>query len=42
MQSTITSNDVDSKEPSRKQRGYYFENIKELTLELEFNFFEFT
>jgi hypothetical protein len=41
-QSTITSNDTDSKEPSRNQRGYYFENnIKELTLGLEFNFFEF-
>lgn len=42
MQSTITSNDLDSKEPSRNQRGYYFENnVKELSLGLEFNFFEF-
>jgi len=42
MQSTITSNDADSKEPSRNQRGYYFENnVKELSLGLEFNFFDF-
>ena len=33
MQSTIKSNDADSKEPSRNQRGYYFENnVKELSL----------
>ncbi|NRS87319.1 hypothetical protein HNQ02_000219 [Flavobacterium sp. 7E] len=41
-QSEITSNDIDSKEPSRNQRGYRFDNnIKELSLGLEFNFFEF-
>jgi len=41
-QSKITSNDVDSKEPSRSQRGYRFENsIKEVSLGLEFNFFDF-
>jgi hypothetical protein len=35
----ITSNDLDSKEPSRSQRGYRFENnIKEVSLGLEFNF----
>jgi hypothetical protein len=35
----ITSNDLDSKEPSRSQRGYHFENsIKEVSLGLEFNF----
>jgi hypothetical protein len=32
-------NDLDSKEPSRSQRGYHFENsIKETSLGLEFNF----
>jgi len=41
-QSEITSNDFDSKEPSRNQRGYRFDNnIKEVSLGLEFNFFEF-
>jgi hypothetical protein len=41
-QSKITSNDLDSKEPSRSQRGYHFENsIKEVSLGLEFNFFDF-
>ncbi|MEZ7497482.1 DUF6089 family protein [Flavobacterium sp. Arc3] len=41
-QSKITSNDLDSKEPSRSQRGYRFENnIKEVSLGLEFNFFDF-
>lgn len=41
-QSTISGNDLDSEEPSRNQRGYYFENdIKELSLGLEFNFFDF-
>jgi hypothetical protein len=41
-QSKITSNDLDSKEPSRNQRGYHFENsVKELSLGLEFNFFDF-
>jgi hypothetical protein len=41
-QSKITSNDLDSKEPSRTQRDYHFENsIKEVSLGLEFNFFDF-
>lgn len=41
-QSTITGNDLDSKEPSRNQRGFKFENnIKEVSLGLEFNFFDF-
>jgi hypothetical protein len=41
-QSNITANDLDSEEVSRNQRGYHFENsIKELSLGLEFNFFEF-
>jgi hypothetical protein len=41
-QSKITSNDLDSKEPSRRQRGYHYENnIKEVSLGLEFNFFDF-
>jgi hypothetical protein len=41
-QSKITSTDLDSKEPSRSQRGYHFENnIKEVSLGLEFNFFDF-
>jgi hypothetical protein len=41
-QSKITSNDLDSKEPGRSQRGYRFENnIKEVSLGLEFNFFDF-
>lgn len=41
-QSKIKSNDLDSKEPSRNQRGYSFENnIKEVSLGLEFNFFDF-
>ena len=41
-QSEITSNDLDSKEASRNQRGYRFENdLKELSLGLEFNFFDF-
>jgi len=38
----ITANDANSDIPSRKQRGYEFENtIKELSLGLEFNFFDF-
>lgn len=42
MQTKIASNDIDSNEPSRNQRGYRFENsIKELSLGLEFNFFDF-
>lgn len=41
-QSKITANDLDSKDSGRNQRGYYFENnIKELSLDLEFNFFDF-
>jgi len=41
-QSKITSNDLDSKEASRNQRGYRFENdLKEVSLGLEFNFFDF-
>ena len=41
-QSKIIANDIDSKEPSRFQRGYHFENsIKEVSLGLEFNFFDF-
>jgi hypothetical protein len=41
-QSTITANDADSKIPSRKERGYQFKNnIKEVSLGLEFNFFAF-
>ena len=38
----ISANDNDSKEPSRNQRGYNFKNsIKEVSLGLEFNFFDF-
>lgn len=41
-QSKISADDLDSKEPSRNQRGYRFENsIKEVSLGLEFNFFDF-
>jgi len=41
-QSKITANDHESKEVSRNQRGYSFENsIKEVSLGLEFNFFDF-
>ncbi|MGA9638772.1 DUF6089 family protein [Flavobacterium sp.] len=41
-QSNLDSNDLDSKETSRSGRGYHFENnIKELSLGLEFNFFDF-
>ena len=41
-QSKITSNDLDSKEVSRYQREYRFENnLKEVSLSLEFNFFDF-
>ena len=41
-QSDITSNDLDSEEASRNQRGYLFENnLKEVSLGLEFNFFDF-
>ncbi len=41
-QSKIVANDKDSKEPSRYTREYLFENnIKEVSLGLEFNFFDF-
>ncbi|MBC5837168.1 type IX secretion system protein PorG [Flavobacterium muglaense] len=41
-QTKLTSSDHNSKEPSRNQRGYDFENnIKEVSLGLEFNFFDF-
>ena len=41
-QSKIVSNDLDSEEGGRNQRGYRFENsIKEVSLGLEFNFFDF-
>jgi hypothetical protein len=38
----VSANDLDSKEPSRRQRGYSFKNsIKEVSFGLEFNFFDF-
>lgn len=38
----ISSNDADSDNAARQQRGYSFKNsIKELSLGMEFNFFEF-
>ena len=38
----IASKDIDSDMSARKQRGYEFENtIKELSLGMEFNFFDF-
>lgn len=41
-QSTISANDTDSKTPGRNQRGYSFKNnLKEVSLGLEFNFFNF-
>ena len=41
-QSKIVANDLDSKERSRNLRAYRFENsIKEVSLGLEFNFFDF-
>lgn len=41
-QSKITAQDAKSKVPARKQRSYDFENsIKEVSLGLEFNFFNF-
>ncbi|TRX39021.1 type IX secretion system protein PorG [Flavobacterium restrictum] len=41
-QSTLSANDSDSKEGSRKQRGFQFKNsVKELSAGLEFNFFDF-
>jgi hypothetical protein len=37
-----SANDIDSKEPGRNLRGYHFRNsIKEVSLGLEFNFFDF-
>jgi len=42
MQSTISGNDLDSEVPAREQRGYKFKNeIKEFTVGLEFDFFDF-
>jgi hypothetical protein len=42
IQSSISADDLDSKEPGRSLRGFHFENsIKELSLGLEFNFFDF-
>lgn len=41
-QSKLESNDLDSDSEGRKQRGFRFENdLKELSLGLEFNFFDF-
>jgi hypothetical protein len=41
-QTNLIGNDLKSKEGSRYLRGYHFENsIKELSLGLEFNFFDF-
>ena len=41
-QAKITSKDSDASAPGRIQRGYNFENnIKEVSLGLEFNFFDF-
>ncbi|MFQ3173530.1 MAG: hypothetical protein ACI9WT_001378 [Flavobacterium sp.] len=41
-QSKISSSDLDSQEPARSQRRYRFENsVKEVSLGLEFNFFDF-
>jgi hypothetical protein len=41
-QSKIVANDLDSKEPGRNLREYHFENsLKEVSLGLEFNFFDF-
>jgi len=42
MQGKISSDDADSKVAGRRDRGYSFDNnIKELSLGLEFNFFDF-
>lgn len=42
IQSQIISRDFDSKEVSRYERGFNLENnVKELSLGLEFNFFDF-
>lgn len=41
-QSTISANDADSKTPGRNDRGYHFKNnLKEVSLGVEFNFFDF-
>jgi Domain of unknown function (DUF6089) len=41
-QTNLRANDMISKEPSRYLRGYNFDNnLKELSLALEFNFFDF-
>jgi hypothetical protein len=41
-QSQISSNDSDSSEPGRYNRGYKFvNNVKELSAGIEFNFFDF-
>jgi len=41
-QAKITSSDLKSDSPGRTQRGYNFENnLKEVSLGLEFNFFDF-
>ena len=42
MQSRISSKDIDSEVPGRNLRGYEFKNnLKELSLGLEFSFFDF-
>lgn len=42
MQSKLTSRDIDSDMPNRHDRGYDFEtSVKEVSLGLEFNFFDF-
>jgi hypothetical protein len=42
MQSTVSANDINSKESSRHNRGYAFENsLKEFSAGLEYNFFDF-
>lgn len=41
-QAKISSSDLNSNSPGRTQRGFHFENnIKEVSLGLEFNFFDF-
>jgi len=41
-QANISSSDLNSDTPGRTQRGFHFENnLKELSLGLEFNFFDF-
>jgi len=41
-QAKITSSDLNSESPGRTQRGFHFENnLKEVSLGLEFNFFDF-